>query len=189
MEFRDSLVVKMTPAEITQAQKLAREFKPQDAYTKSFRESQTLAEKGDRDAQFNLGVIYYSGQGVAIDYALALQWFKKAAFQGHSLAQYNVGYMYEKGEGTPQDYEESVKYYRQSAERGNRLAQYVLGSMYEKGQGVPRDEVQALMWYNLAAVQGETKARIARDHVTVWMTRAQITEAQRLSREFKVIGK
>jgi len=189
MEFRDSLVVKMTPAEITQAQKLAREFKPQDVYAKSFRESQSLAEQGDRDAQFNLGVIYYVGQGSPVNYTLALKWFKKAALQGHPQAQYNVGYMYEKGEGTPQDYEEAVKYYRQSAERGNRLAQYVLGSMYEKGQGVTRDEVQALMWYNLAAVQGETKARIARDHVTVWMTPAQITEAQRLSREFKVIDK
>ena len=189
MEFRDSLAGKMTPMQITQAQRLVREFKPQDYYAKSFREFKVLAEQGDVDAQFKLGVIYYSGQGVPGDYVEALNWFKKAALRGHPLAQYNVGYMNEKGEGTPQDYVEAAKYYRQAAERGNQLAQYNLGYMYEKGQGVLPDEVQALMWYNLAAIQGETKAKAARDRVTVWMTPAQTAEAQRLAREFKIIEK
>jgi TPR repeat protein len=105
------------------------------------------------------------------------------------LAQYNAGYMNEKGEGTPQDYVEAAKYYRQAAERGNQLAQYNLGYMYEKGQGVLPDEVQALMWYNLAAVQGETKAKAARDRITIWMNPAQTAEAQRLAREFTIVGK
>jgi TPR repeat protein len=84
---------------------------------------------------------------------------------------------------------EAAKYYRQAAQRGNRLAQYTLGYLYEKGQGVSQDEIQALMWYNLAAIQGETKAKAARDRVTIWMTPAQIAEAQRLAREFKIVGK
>jgi TPR repeat protein len=188
-EFRDNLANRMTPAQITEAQKLAREFKPQDAHTKSLQEFTPLAAKGDVAAQFKVGLIYYKGQGVQPNYPEALNWFKKAALQGHPLAQYNVGYMNEKGEGTPQDYAGAAKYYRQSAEQGNRLAQYNLGYMYEKGQGVSPDEVQALMWYNLAAVQGETKARTARDRITIWMTPAQIAEAQRLAREFKIIGK
>lgn len=187
--LRDNLMVKMTPGEIRQAQKLAREFKPQDVYARSFRAAQSGADRGEVDAQFNLGIMFYMGQGVPVDYLAALHWFKQAAKQGHALAQYNAGYMYEKGEGTPQDYEEAVKYYRQAAEGGNRLAQYTLGSMYEKGQGVQQDEVLALKWYNLAAVQGELKAKIARDSVIPWMTPAQVAEAQRLAREFKVSGK
>jgi TPR repeat protein len=51
------------------------------------------------------------------------------------------------------------------------------------------DEVQALMWYNLAAIQGETKAKAARDRITIWMTPAQITKAQELAREFRSAGK
>jgi hypothetical protein len=185
LEFRNTLAVKMTPGDIAQAQKLAREFKPHDAHAKVFRETQILAEKGDMNAQFDLGVIRYTGRGIPVDYAAALQWFKKAAHQGHPLAQYNAGYMYEKGEGMPQDYAEAMKYYRQSAERGNRLAQYTLGTMYERGQGVQGNEVQALKWYILAAAQGDTKARMARDRATVWMNPEQIAEAQRLAREFK----
>jgi len=189
MELRDAMASRMTPTQIAEAQRLAREFKPQDVFTKALRENKALAEKGDAGAQFKAGLMYYLGQGVSRDYLEALDWFKRAALQGNPYAQYNVGYMYEKGEGTPQDYGEAARFYRQAAERGNRLAQYTLGYLYEKGQGVPQDEVQALMWYNLAATQGETKAKAARDRVTVWMTPAQIAEAQRLAREIKSVGK
>jgi TPR repeat protein len=187
MEFRDSMADRMTPSQIVEAQKLAREFKPQNVYTKTLQEFKALAEQGDVAAQFKVGLIYYLGQGVPRDYLEALNWFKKAALQGHPLALYNVGYMYEKGEGATQDYVEAAEQYRQAAVRGNQLAQYNLGYMYEKGQGVLPDEVQALMWYNLAAIQGESKARSARDRITVWMTPGQIVEAQRLAREFKIL--
>jgi TPR repeat protein len=185
LEFRDSLASRMTPAQIAEAQSLAREFKPQDAYAKLLRDDGRLAEQGDAAAQFRVGLIYYKGRGVRPDYREALRWFKKASLQGHLLAQYNVGYMNEKGEGTPQDHLEAAKHYRLAAERGNQLAQFNLGSMYERGQGVMPDEVQALMWYNLAAIQGETRARAARDRITIWMTPAQIAESQRLARQFK----
>ncbi len=189
IRLRDSMAMRMTPAQITEAQRLAREFKPETAYTKLFLELKALAEQGDAAAQFNVGVASFHGQGTPRDYAGALKWFKEAARQGHALAQYNVGYMYDKGLGTPQDYVEAANFYRQAAEQGNQLAQFTLGSLYEKGHGVTQDEVQALMWYNLAAIQGEPKAKTARDRVTVWMTPQQIAEAQRLAREFKGVGK
>jgi len=189
MELRDAMASRMTPTQIAESQRLAREFKPQDVYTKTLQELKARGDQGDAVAQFRVGLIYYMGQGVSRDYLEALTWFKKAARQGNPYAQFNVGYMYEKGEGTPQNYVEAANYYRQAAERGNRGAQYTLGYLYEKGQGVSQDEIQALMWYNLAAIQGETKAKAARDRVTVWMTPAQIAEAQRLAREFKSVGK
>ena len=188
-EFRDSLAMRMTPKQITEAQKLAREFKPQSAYAKSLLELKALAEQGDATSQFKVGLIYYSGQGVSRDYLEALNWFKKAALQNNPLAQFNAGYMCEKGEGTSQDYVEAAKYYLQAANQGDQLAQYNLGYMYEKGQGVLADEVQALKWYNLASIRGEAKAKMARDRVTVWMKPEQIAEAQRLARGFKIVGK
>ena len=189
MELRDANAARMTPTQIVEAQRLAREFKPQNIHTKSLQEFMALGKRGDAVAQFKVGLIYYFGQGVPRDYLESLNWFKKAARQGHALAQYNAGYMHEKGEGTPQDYAEAAKYYRHAAERGNLLAQYNLGYMYEKGQGVLPDEVQALMWYNLAAIQGETKAKAARDRITVWMSPDHVAEAQRRAREFKTVGR
>ena len=189
MEFRDTLATRMTPAQITEAQRLAREFKPEDAHAKLLLELKVLAEQGDAAAQLKVGLMYYNGQGVLQDYAEAIQWFRKSALQGNSFAQSNVGYMYEKGEGIPQDYLEAAKWYRQAAERGNAQAQFTLGYMYEKGLGMQQDEVQALMWFNLAAAQGDVKAKAARDRITVWMSPAQIVDAQRLSREFKIVEK
>lgn len=189
LEFRETLATRMTPVQITEAQKMAREFKPEDAYTKLLRELKALAEQGDAAAHLKVGLMYYNGQGVLQDYAEAIQWFRKSALQGNPFAQSNVGYMYEKGEGVPQDYLEAAKWYRQAAERGNAQAQFTLGYMYEKGLGMQQDEVQALMWFNLAAAQGDVKAKAASARITVWMSPAQIIEAQRLAREFKILGK
>ena len=37
-------------------------------------------------AQYNLGVCYYNGDGVAQSYAEAVKWFRKAAEQGYAEA-------------------------------------------------------------------------------------------------------
>ena len=41
-------------------------------------ELRVLAEQGDADAQFNLGVMYADGEGVAQDDAEAVRWFRLA---------------------------------------------------------------------------------------------------------------
>ena len=45
------------------------------------------AEQGDADAQFNLGLCYSKGEGVAQDKAAAAKWLRKAAEQGHQAAK------------------------------------------------------------------------------------------------------
>ena len=80
------------------------------------------------NAQYNLGIMYYNGQGVPQDYAEAVKWYRLAADQGDAYAQYNLGVMYDNGEGVPQDYKEAVKWYRLAAEQGHAKAQYNLGS-------------------------------------------------------------
>ncbi len=56
------------------------------------------ANQGDTQAQYNLGFMYYEGEGVPQDYAKAVEWYQKAANQGNTQAQYNLGFMYYKGE-------------------------------------------------------------------------------------------
>jgi len=63
-----------------------------------------LADAGDAFAQYSLGAMYDTGEGVPEDDAEAVRWFRLAAEQGHAEAQYNLGVMYAKGEGAPQDY-------------------------------------------------------------------------------------
>ena len=49
------------------------------------------AEKGDAQAEFDLGVIYYDGTGVEQDFTEATKWFRKAAEQGLAEAQFILG--------------------------------------------------------------------------------------------------
>ncbi|MDP5014028.1 MAG: sel1 repeat family protein [Opitutales bacterium] len=74
------------------------------------------AEAGDPNAQSNLGVMYYSGEGVPKDSAEALKWFRKAADQGHAPAQLHLAHMYAKGEGVPKDEAEAYAWYNLAAE-------------------------------------------------------------------------
>ena len=53
------------------------------------------ANAGNADAQFNLAVCYYSGEGTAQDFKKAAEWMTKAAKQGHADAQKNLGFCYE----------------------------------------------------------------------------------------------
>jgi TPR repeat protein len=62
-----------------------------------------LAEKGDARAQYNLGLLYASGLGVAHNYQAALKWHRMAAKQGHAGAQGALAQMYANGQGVPQD--------------------------------------------------------------------------------------
>ena len=54
-------------------------------------------------AQYNLGVMYYLGQGVPKDYQEAVQWLRKAAVQELAEAQYDLGVSYDKGKCVPND--------------------------------------------------------------------------------------
>ena len=112
------------------------------------------------------------------------------AKQGHATAQYNLGVFYAKGLGVAQDDAEAVKWYRKAAEQGVADAQYNLGSMYYDGQGVTQDYVQTHMWLNVAASsfppgKDRDKALKERDRVAKKMTPAQISEAQKLAREWR----
>ena len=52
------------------------------------------------------------------------------------------------------------------------------------GEGVPQDLVVAYSWFNLSAAQGRDDAQAAKDTIEQRMTREEIAEAQRLSREW-----
>lgn len=149
------------------------------------REWRPLAEKGNAAAQLNLGLLYYKGQGVPQDYVLARQWWEKSAAQGHVAAQVSLGILYASGYGVPKDNQQAVRWFRLAADQGDALAQGRLGIVYMQGDGVPQDYVQAHKWYSLSGANGDKEVIEIRDVLAKRMTPAQITEAQKLAREWK----
>jgi len=73
-------------------------------YATALLEWRPLAEQGDEDAQYNLGIMYYNGRGVPQNYKSAVKWYKLAANQGSNDAQWNLGVMYSDGTGVEKNY-------------------------------------------------------------------------------------
>ena len=151
------------------------------ATASQFDQALALAQQGNVSAQYNLGVMYTQGQGVAQDYAAAVSWYRKAADQGNAEAQNNLGAMYVNGQGVAKDLAAAISWYRKAADQGNASAQYNLGVMYGNGQSVAQDYVQAHKWFSLGAASGDADSVKGRDIVAREMTPAQIAEAQRLA--------
>ena len=118
------------------------------------------AEAGDAEAQMALAQRYRFGVGVALNPAKAVEWFQKAAEQGHVQGQFSVGFMYQTGEnGIEKNLEKAAEWYRKAAENGHLNALANLGSMYQFGLGVERNEAQAAELYKTAAENGAPLAQ------------------------------
>lgn len=193
--------IKQSIAEFAPAFGIASAVNPIDAgeaayqkgkYPVALKLLQPLADEGDPRAQALVGLMYYHGRGLKQNDAEAAKWFRLAADQGEPRAQFNLGVMHAEGQGVPQDYAEAIKWYRLAADQGEARAQFNLGVAYAEGQGVEQDYVTAYMWFNLAAprfLPSEADRRRAainnRDLTASRMSREQIVEAQRLTREWR----
>ena len=113
------------------------------------------ADQGDAAAQYNLGICYLGGSGVAADPQEAVAWFQKAAEQGMPEAQNSLGTCYREGRGVAADPKKSVYWYQKAAEQGLPGAQNDLGVWYQHGVGVEREDLpRAAYWFRKAADQG-----------------------------------
>ena len=63
-----------------------------------------LAESGDLNAMYNVGLLYDEGLGVEQDKERALAWYLVPAQEGDVSAQFNVAMIYDFGDGDPADW-------------------------------------------------------------------------------------
>ena len=117
------------------------------------------AEKGNIDAQFNLGRMYHEGEGVPEDYEKAFHWFKKASDQGHTESQYKLGVMYHEGQWVSQDKKKAFELIQKAAENGYMSAQFCLGDFYGNGKIVEQDGLKEFQLYEKAAKEGHTESQ------------------------------
>ena len=124
------------------------------------------AEAGDAVAQFDLGLCYSSGTGVAKDKKEALKWITKSAEQGYSFAQSNLGTCYTLGLGVAKDEKEALKWYKKVAEQKatpttpaqsfkGTYEQNYLGDYYS----FTKDYKEAVKWYTKSAEHGYVMAQ------------------------------
>lgn len=130
------------------------------------------AKSGRADAQYNLGLMYYTGCGIKnfqgqiigseikTDKAKAYKLFELAGRQDYTPAAYMLGECLFLGFGVSKDYEKAVQCYIIAAEdESNPNAMYRLAECYEKGIGVEKNMRISKQWLDAAARNGNLKAK------------------------------
>jgi hypothetical protein len=109
----------------------------QRAPAKSLEELRKLADAGDAEAQWQMGLRYHNGDGVPHDDAQAVPWFLRAAEQGHVTAQATLGAYYWAGRGVPEDLSKAYFWSAIANARGDEASKIrleVLASRMTKAQ-------------------------------------------------------
>ena len=120
-----------------------------------------LAEKGDPDAEFNLGQAYRLGRGVPTNLSAAKTWFERAANQGHIDAQTTLGLLlFQNGEQA-----DGLKWLKKAADQGEPRALLVYGTALVNGDGVTQNPVLGYAFVSRAAAQGLQPAKATLDQL------------------------
>jgi len=120
-------------------------------YNQSVKIFMELANKNYIDSYLFLGICYYKGQGIHIDYSKAFNYFMKAKDNKVSEAYFWLGCCYEFGNGTSKNMETAFSYYEQGARLGHVEAKYQTYLCYKNAKGTKRDKESELYYLEDAA--------------------------------------
>ncbi len=124
------------------------------------------AEKGDAQAQLNMGIAYARGNGVKQDMQEAIKWWKKSAEQGKPHAAFNVAYAYFRGDGVECNFNECIKWLNKAGDLDE--AQFLLCFCYANGYGVERNYKIAVELLKKLVKRGNDEAwvKLANHYIT-----------------------
>ena len=111
-----------------------------------------LANKGDAEAQYHVGMMYNNGIGTQQDPRQAFEWFQKSTASNDPLGAYKLGCYYD-GQGAgivTADSTEALKYKLVAAKAGYALAQHDVALLYGRQENFE----EALKWSKMASDQG-----------------------------------
>ena len=114
----------------------------------------TMAQNGDAESQYKLGLNYIYGTNVPKDPKTAAEWFSKSADQGYLPARRELGILLASGEAGEQDFDRAIQYLSEAADQLDPSALYHLGIMYEHGIGIQKDLQKAVRMLAYAAEMG-----------------------------------
>ena len=122
----------------------------------TFNAMAALANKGDAEAQYHVGMMYNNGIGIQQDRSQAFAWFQKSAASNDPLGAYKLGCYYD-GQGVgivESDPDQALKYKLVAAKAGYALAQHDVANLYDR-RG---NSEEALRWWKMAGDQGYPNA-------------------------------
>ncbi|MCV6638738.1 leucine-rich repeat domain-containing protein [Candidatus Albibeggiatoa sp. nov. NOAA] len=104
------------------------------SYEKAHQYFSMGAEKGDQEAQTQLGIMFEKGQFVKCDYEKAIEWYQKAANQGYPEAQSHLGRMYYEGKGIEKDEVKGIEWLVLASRNGFMQAKHFIDEINRSKQ-------------------------------------------------------
>jgi uncharacterized protein len=116
-----------------------------------------LSQSGNAEAQYHLGMAYWTGTGAPKDVHKAIGYFERAAAAGDPLGAYKMGCLYDGQDNVlPRDTAKALRYKLVAARAGYALAQQDVAALY-----AGHNDIQpALEWIEKAAAQGTSDALV-----------------------------
>jgi tetratricopeptide (TPR) repeat protein len=118
-------------------------------------DTQEAADKGNADAQADIGLRYLDGLNLAKDPAKAFEWFQKSASQGNLKGELELGHMYRKGDGVPKDIGKAIEWYEKVIEQEDESSLIEIANIYHDGDDIPQDYDKAMELYKKASALGD----------------------------------
>lgn len=130
----------------------------EQSFEKAVKYYKMAAERGERQAQENLGYCYYYGRDGEPDYEKAFNYFAMGAFDGHLVSLYKIGDMYYNGYYVEKNMKEAYAIYMRCLDTMTEFAERFvagpvnlrLGRMYLNGYGTEKDLKSALICFQKA---------------------------------------
>jgi len=89
-----------------------------------------LARLGMADSQYEVGLMYANGVGVAQSFDQAMVWIHQSAEKGFVAAQYLLATRYQYGVSIERDERKAMVWYQRAADQGHAKAHFRLGKMH-----------------------------------------------------------
>ncbi|MDR2387000.1 MAG: sel1 repeat family protein [Deltaproteobacteria bacterium] len=129
-----------------------------ESFTGFNQETLNKARAGQARSQLEVGLAYYFGRGVPVNYTEGLSWIYRAALNGSAAAQYQLGLALEEGLGIPQSFTWAFYWFELAAERGYAPAMNRAGQAYMSGLGTDLNPSKAFNLFSQAAKKGLPEA-------------------------------
>ncbi|MEY0157546.1 tetratricopeptide repeat protein [Providencia manganoxydans] len=131
----------------------------------AFEWTRKSASQGCTKSQYVLGLMYYDGVGVDMNWIYAFELFERSSKKELPNAITSLGFMYQNGHMRAKDLDKAKELYVKASYLGDPTASYLLGEMYKNGDGVEVDTEKAAFYF-LNSINSILKAITADDKNT-----------------------
>ena len=91
-----------------------------------------MADQGDAEACYKVGLCYENGDGVPRDYIMAVAYYSHAESKGHVKAKVNLALCYQLGNGVEQNTTAAIKLLREAQKLNDDSAAIFLENILDK---------------------------------------------------------